>query len=298
MREHEMLEHIYRSAAGMTTEFGHVLLGPGDDCAVVRSGSDILLLTTDQLIEHRHFRPSTPIDLIARKALARSISDVAAMAGTPLCALATAALPENYPHTLQLCDAIHKWGRRFNCPVVGGDLASHDGPLMVTTTVVGRPHDGRGPVLRSGAQVGDGAYVTGRIGGSLDSVTGMGRHLTFEPRIAEAAGLCEMLGERLHAMIDVSDGLGRDAGRVASASGVRVEIEARAIPLADGVASWRDGVGSGEDHELFFTASGEVPGEVNGTTMVRIGRVVAGAGCVVIDGGTAFDISSSGWDHG
>lgn len=278
-------------------EFPTVVVGPGDDCAVVRAGSGLLLLTTDQVVEGRHFRTGTPIDLIARKAVARSISDVAAMGGRPTWALAAGVLPTGFERAAELCDALHRWGAHWRCPIVGGDLASHDGPLVLTTTVVGRAHEKRGPVLRSGARPGDGAFVTGRIGGSLDAA-GLGRHLTFEPRVAEAAELCDVLGERLHAMIDVSDGLGRDAGRVASASGVRVEIEARSIPLAEGVGSWRDAIGSGEDHELFFTASGDVPGEAIGTTITRIGRVSDGTGCVVIDGGEAIDVSSSGWDHG
>lgn len=294
MRESELLAHIFQRSAGI--EDGSILVGPGDDCAVVRTpGGDALLLTVDQLIEGRHFRPGTDVDLIGRKAVARSVSDIAAMGGRPLWGLGTGALPSEDTRGDALFDAMAKWAKRFGCPLVGGDIASTDGPLSLTVTVVGTV-DGK-PLLRSDARVGDGVYVTGSIGGSLDA-DGGGRHLTFEPRVAEGLALRDTLRERLGAMIDLSDGLGRDGWRIASRSGVRVEIEIERVPLSSGASDGLEAMRQGEDYELLFSARGNVPGEVAGTHVTRIGRVVEGEGCVALlaDGGTV-DLREAGWDH-
>ncbi len=291
-----------------------VVVGPGDDCAVVRTGSgDQVLLTVDQLVEGRHFASGTPVDRIARKIMARSVSDIAAMGGTPNWALATGALPAEYEKADALFDSMARWANHWGCPLVGGDIAIFEpagnvvvdgepaaqGAMVLTVTVGGSPHVRRGPVLRSGARAGDALWVTGRLGGSLAS----GRHLTFEPRVREGTWLCDRLGEHLHAMIDLSDGLGIDAGRVAAASGTRVEIDAYRLPMHEGVNDRLAAMGDGEDYELCFTTTGtiELPGtcEETGTLLTRIGCVKAGGGCVAVDEkGTAIDVSRLGWDHG
>lgn len=317
MQEAELLRHISRRSAGLSAAFGQVVVGPGDDCAVVRIGEpsanappDLLLLTVDQLVEGRHFAPGTPIDQIARKAVARSISDIAAMGGTPKWGLATGALPAGYRHADDLFDAMADWAKRFGAPLVGGDIAALPGSgsnteqtqaaMVLTVTVGGTPHASRGAVLRSGARAGDEIWVTGRIGDSLPS----GRHLTFEPRVAEGAWLCTVLGERLHAMIDLSDGLGRDAGRVAQTSDVRVVIDGAAVPLHAGAKGVESASADGEDYELLFACA---PGAMESalsradrprTPLTRIGLVEAGAGCeLLLPGGLRIDVSGHGWDH-
>lgn len=313
VRESELLSHIYGRSQVLSADFGHVIVGPGDDCAVVATPSgDQMLLKVDQLVGGRHFRPfpETPIDLIARKAVARAVSDIAAMGGTPSCALAAAMLPAEFVQADQLFNAMSSWAVRWGCPLVGGDIAIAGGSgqeLVLGVTVVGSPHAVRGPVLRSGAVVGDAVYVTGSLGGSLDAATGLGRHLTFEPRLAEAKWLCDTLGDWLHAMMDLSDGLGRDAVRMGEASKVRLEIESGLLPLGLRVRDWRAAVGDGEDYELLFAvpANVVVPDRCpeTGTPVTRIGRVVAevrpgGPRCVVLtpDGPVAAD--ELGWDHG
>ena len=290
MHEEALLQHIYARSRQMR---GDVLVGPGDDCAVVRIGGTDLLLTVDQLIEHRHFVLGTAVDLIARKAVGRSVSDIAAMGGTPRCALATACLPRGYAQADALFDAMHQSARALGCPLVGGDIATHDGPLVLSVTVVGEPHAVRGPVLRSGARVGDEVWVTGQLGGSLAS----GRHLSFVPRIVEARVLCDVLGEQLHAMIDVSDGTGRDGGRIATGSGCAIELDEAVVPMHEGVRDWRAALGDGEDYELLFTTAPGVRIEhVNAT---RIGRCVQGSGCWLIDrAGARHAVTNLGWDHG
>lgn len=313
----------------MTRDFPIVQTGPGDDCAVVSVANGNVLLTTDHLIEGRHFI-SPPgrdwaktanfpmgctrdgyLDLIARKAMARSVSDIAAMGGTPMCALATAALPLGFPHdaAAHLAERLHSWGKHWSCPVVGGDIAAFGaecpGPLTLTTTIMGRPHRQRGAVLRSGAWEGEAVYVTGALGNSFASA----KHVLFEPRTIEAEWLCTIMPDRhmLTAMIDISDGLGRDGARLARASGVRIVLDAAHLPLAEGVSDWKRACADGEDYELLFTAHAhtEVPEAcpLSGTRITRIGYVeptggTPHVGCFMkLPGGGLTDVSEMGYEH-
>lgn len=312
MIESDLLRHIYTRSSDLS-RFGQVVIGPGDDCAVLQTPSgDHLLLTVDQVVEGRHFDPvtdpsrSSVLDGIARKAVARSISDIAAMGGTPTATLATACLPPGFPQSCadELFDRMHAWALHWGSPLIGGDIAmgpdlgsAAKPPLLVTTTVLGVPHAGRGPVLRSTARVGDELWVTGRLGNSFAS----GRHMTFEPRVAEARWLCSRAGAEPTAMIDLSDGLGRDADRIARASHARIEIDAQLLPLHPDCADWRRGVSDGEDYELLFTLppGSLTPGAAAGSTpLTRIGEVVAGPPGAVIRTDTGLlDASGLGWDH-
>jgi thiamine-monophosphate kinase len=309
MNESSLLAHIYARSADLSSVYPRVAVGPGDDCAVLRTeGAASLLLKVDQLVAGRHFSPfpRTPIDLIGRKSIARAVSDVAAMAGTPTAALAAACLPENlFTRADHLFDAMHRWARHWGCPLVGGDISATDGPLILTITVVATPHPARGPVLRSGAKPGDLLCVTGKLGGSVDAATGGGRHLTFDPRLAEARGLADLLRDRLHAMMDLSDGLGIDAARLARASGCRINLDQAAIPRHAGVPSWREAAGDGEDYELLFAVDPgvELPDTCPGTStpIAVVGRVLPpgeGPPCVVNIGDTTVDISAMGFEHG
>lgn len=314
MRESELLSHIYDRSADLSAAFPHIIAGPGHDCAVVATLSgDHVLLKVDQLVEEAHFRGpvivigdriGTPVDLVARKALARAVSDIAAAGGRPWCAMASGTLPSNCSYADALFDAMAKWARHWGCPLVGGDIASWkegSGKLILTISIIGLPHPTRGPVLRSGAQAGDAIYITGALGGSFDPATSLGRHLTFEPRLAEARWLGDMLGPSLRAMMDISDGLGRDAARLAKASGVRIEIDAAALPRHAGVADWRAAASDGEDYELLFVAAPDatLPAScpASGTPITRIGTVTAGSGCFIRADGQLIDTTEMGWDH-
>ena len=291
MHEGELLQHIYARSSGSTgPATDSVIVGPGDDCAVLDFSGTRLLIAADQLIAGRHFdsQTTTP-DLIARKAIARNVSDIAAMAGTPTHTLCTAALPDGYPHANELFDRAHTWARHFGCPLVGGDIATTPGPLALSVTILGTEHATRASVLRSGAKVGDNVFVSGPLGASYET----GWHLEFQPRVELARRIADELANALHAMIDLSDGLGLDGARIAEASGVGLELQAEEIPVRSGATSWREAVGDGEDYELLVCADAE---EIEG--MVRIGRVVDGCGCVVVDGDTTHDVSTQGWRHG
>ena len=329
MREIELLSHIYRRSADLSTRFPRVEVGPGDDCAVISGdparASRRTLLKVDQVVEGRHFLSTTPLDRIAHKAIARPMSDIAAMAGSPVAALASVVLPASYPQHRadELFDFVHAAAAAMHCPLVGGDIASapHGSPLVLSITIMGEC-DGP-PILRSGACVGDIVYVTGSIGGSFGAasasegrVPGTGtppktpgageKHLWFTPRIAEGLWLRRVLGEDLHAMMDISDGLGIDAWRMGVASGVVVEIDGAAVPLAEGVPNVLDAAGAGEDYELLFAASPSASfmsllGELK-TPVAPIGRILAagsGPGARVrLADGSIVDGRTLGYEHG
>ncbi|GAB5496488.1 MAG: thiamine-phosphate kinase [Phycisphaerales bacterium] len=293
MNESKLLELIYKRSEGLGLSGARLLVGPGDDAAVIETpGGDVLLLTVDQLIEGRHYEAGTDLDLVARKAIARSVSDIAAMGGVPSWSMATGILPTGYSQGDQLFEAMSKWALSWGCPLIGGDIASSDGPLSLTVTVCGRLVPGAQPIRRDGAQAGDELWVSGALGSSFAS----GHHLRFEPRlnVGQNAAMCE----NVRAMMDISDGLGRDAGRLARASGVLIEIDAGEIPLNDGVASWKQAAGDGEDYELLVVGTGlgeRIPGLIG-----PIGRCAKSGtpGVVIIDEeGTRHDASELGWDH-
>jgi len=295
---------VYESNAHLGAD---VVIPPGDDLGMVHlPGGAMMLAGVDQLVADRHYDPqTTALELIGRKAMTRSLSDIAAMAAVPVASLAAVVLPPDFgeERAEQLFEAMRAAAAQYDCPLIGGDIALHTDPshpLTCSTTVIARPLGAQHPPRTRGlAQPGDGVYVTGRLGGSLAS----GRHLTFEPRIQEAIALYEMLGSRLHAMIDLSDGLGRDAGHIAEMSKVMIEIDAGAIPCSSGNdIDWKRAVSDGEDYELCFTATGDVPQKIAAVEITKTGRVCKAktardARVFVIDRNQCIDVSHSGWEH-
>lgn len=298
MRERDLLDRIQKRSAHLAATGGRVLVGPGDDCALLRDPTGgRTLVGVDQLIVGRHCEPETPVELIARKAIARAVSDIAAMGGSPTWALAAAKLPTAYAHADELFDACARWAEHWGCPLVGGDIATSAGELALAITVAGQPHPTRGAVLRSGARPGDLVGVTGPIGDSLAS----GWHLRFEPRLREARALADALGDNLRAMIDISDGLGLDASRIGAASGAVLEIDARSVPRRDGSTTpWRERFAHGEDYELLitFNADASPPDGLHVIGRVRAPGDGRPAGAVVLTPeGERVDASDLGWDH-
>lgn len=303
MRESDLLQHVYERTAALGAS---VEIPPGDDMAMVRIGEQRVLAAVDQLVAGRHVDLSqTSLELVGRKAITRCLSDVAAMAARPVASLVAATLPPNFGEASanKLFDAMRETAANYHCPIIGGDIAFHgddEHPLVCSVTVLAIPANGR-PITRRGARPGDRIYVTGELGGSYEP-DGGGRHLTFAPRIEEAITLAEQLGEALHAMIDLSDGLGRDAGHIAEQSNVRIVIDAARVPCSDGL-DWQRAMADGEDYELCFAASGEVTGRVGSLVVTEIGVVDAHPGgsasrVVVREGQREHDGSSMGWEHG
>ena len=234
-----------------------VVVGPGDDCAVVRapgSRSD-WLFTTDPVIERRHFLPETPARLVGRKAIARAVSDIAAMGGTPLWILVDLVAPASTPlaRIRGLYDGMIAAAKKWDLAILGGDTAEGD-VLELHVAGVGRIPRGAA-VLRSGARPGDLVYATGALGGAY--LPGCRHHLLFEPRLEAGRFLAER--EFATAMMDLSDGLAADLPRLLDASKRGVRLEAAAIPISRAARKTqqplRHALCDGEDFELLFTLS-------------------------------------------
>jgi thiamine-monophosphate kinase len=202
-------------------------LGPGDDAAILRLGGDDCVVTVDLVTDGVDFELAK-IDprRAGRKALAVSLSDLAAMAAKPVAAFVAVALPRSGGMELaqSLYEGMAPLATRYRTAIAGGDTNSWDGPLVISTTAIGAVTE-RGPLVRSGAKLGDRIIVTGDFGGSI-----LGKHLDFEPRIEEAL----LLNERytLHAGIDCSDGLSLDLSRLAAVSGCGAVLHLSRLPIS------------------------------------------------------------------
>lgn len=224
-----------------------VIAGPGDDCAVVAApGRDLLLLLkTDCVVERVHFQPNDKPAAIGWKAMARALSDFAAMSGLPRFALVTVIAPAD--RDVRWIKGIYRGlqnaAERFEVAVVGGEVSATEGPVVISVSAAGEVEKKRW-VSRGGGKPGDALFVTGTLGGSL-----RGKHLRFIPRIAEARWLTAHF--EIHAMIDLSDGLGADLPRLAQASGAGFELDKSTLPRTRG-CSIDQAIGDGEDYELLF----------------------------------------------
>ena len=238
-----------------------VVVAAGDDCAVLDLGApEFVLFKTDAVVEGVHFTSETPPEKIGRKALARCLSDIAAMAGKPNSALITLALPKDFsPEKVEAIYAgLNALAAEHGVAIVGGETTTSPGAMLISIALLGTVAKER-CVLRSGAKAGDAIFVTGTLGGSL-----RGRHLDFEPRLAEARWLREQFA--IHAMIDLSDGLASDLRHILKASGVGAELLAKAIPISPvaRMAAKEESsakppllaaLTDGEDFELLFTVA-------------------------------------------
>ncbi len=240
---------------------GTVDVGIGDDCAVVTPAPGALLLTTDLLVEGRHFVLDglDPADL-GWKALAVSVSDVAAMGGRARYAIVSVALKAEQAGEFadRLADGLAECARRYGVAVVGGDTVRAGAATTINVALVGSAAP-TGAVLRSGARPGDALCVTGALGGSLSGSPSSpmgGRHLRPEARQEEASALVQ--GGDVHAMIDLSDGLSSDLGHVLDASGVGARIDGWRVPVHGDVVAVDPeerldrALHDGEDFELLF----------------------------------------------
>lgn len=274
---------IRRLVAGFPRD--GLLVGPGDDCAVVDPGRGRLrLLKTDALVAGVHFEAGAAAAQVGWKAAARVISDFAAMGGRPEFLMVTLALPPELPvrwvaglyrglrHCLERCGGVLAGGE--TCRVPEGSAA--------VISVAGEGSVPRGRVVRrDGGRPGDLLAVTGRLGGSIG-----GRHLRFQPRLAEGAWLA---AHGATAMMDLSDGLAKDLPRLAAASGCGAVIDREAMPRHRG-CSVAQALGDGEDYELLVALDPHRwqpqnwPRELARLTV--IGRLV--------EQGETF---TGGWDH-
>ena len=257
-----------------------VTLGIGDDMAIVDTPSGQWLMSSDMLLDGVHFDTRRhALAQIGRKAIACGLSDCAAMAIRPVAATVSVALPagRDFTDAQELYRGMSAMADEFGVAIVGGDTTCWDHPLVIDVAVSGRPYDGIEPVSRSGAKPGDALYVTGKLGGSL-----LCRHLDFTPRVEEARALADQFGDRLHSMIDISDGLALDLWRLCQASNVGAVVnqdqleavisdDARRAAAADGKTPLDHALGDGEDFELLLSIGGDVVSPP--VTLYRIGEV-------------------------
>ena len=233
-----------------------VVAGPGDDCAVVVvPGNRLILMKTDCVVEKVHFRPNEKPTAVGWKAMMRTLSDFAAMSGLPRYALVTLISPvgREADWMRQLYRGLRRAADRFGVAIVGGETSATSGPLVVSISAIGSVEKKRW-VRRSGGKAGDILFVTGKLGGS-----GKGRHLKFVARIDESRWLTKNF--RVHAMMDLSDGLGADLPRLARASGVGFAIDEKALPRSKG-CSISEAINDGEDYELLFALAPNDAGEL------------------------------------
>ena len=322
MNEFDLIARLTRALPSHDS----VKVGAGDDCAVLDLGlgDRELLFKTDAVVEGTHFTRATPPEKIGRKALARCLSDIAAMAGTPVCALVTLALPREFE--VKFIEAIYagmsELARQHGVAIAGGETTTNPERILISIALLGTVPKGKA-VLRSGARAGDAIFISGTLGGSL-----AGKHLDFEPRLAEARWLAEHF--TVHAMLDVSDGLAGDLRHLLNASGVGAELHARAIPISRAARSLRReeadsgeleaktrpaGGGSkppllaaltdGEDFELLFTLASQraVPlldawkKQFPDLKLSCIGKITTTPGLKLRDERGVRDLAAKGYEH-
>ena len=303
MREFELIRSILAHNGSLPE---HVTIPPGDDMAGLRLGEHELLVAVDQVIDGVHFNHKhATLEQIGRKAVTRNLSDVAAMAGRPLASLVSAVLPKGFSaeDAERLMAAIRETAQAYGAPLIGGDTATSDGPLTLSVTILAVA-DGIAPIKRSGASVGDHIYVTGQLGGSNHAYDGRTHHLDFEPRIELARTLARDASTRPTAMIDLSDGLARDLPHLASGAEIKAHLlpvtpVARQYAARDGRPGWLHAVADGEDYELLFTANAdaELPKQIDGIPITRIGCITEHDHITLIDGNERVNLEGLGWEH-
>jgi thiamine-monophosphate kinase len=316
-RENELIEKIRRTGRGKE-KHGSLAVGMGDDAALwqPRAGR-VAILTCDWFLEGTHFlRHKHPADAVGWKCLARAVSDIAAMGGEPRCFLMSLALPESL--TGKWLDAflrgLRRAARELNCELAGGDTTRRK-EVLINITVIGEVRR-RDAVLRSGARVGDGIYVSGTLGEAdlglrmLRRGRGMARatnaalrkHLYPLPRLELGRWLAEK--HLASAMMDLSDGLSTDLARLCAASGVGAKIDGDSLPVSGFADSTEDArklaLHGGDDYELLFTVrpgnEKRLPDEYRGLRLTRIGEITKARKILVREGTKSVDLRPGGWD--
>ena len=266
-----------------------VVLGIGDDAAVLEP-LRAPVVTADALVEGVHFRRDwMTARQLGRKAMAVNISDLAAMGAVPRAAFVCLAVGqgEELAWIEELYAGFEAMAQEFAFTVAGGDTVKSAGAVTMSITLVGELMDAtRGPVLRSGALPGDLLYVSGALGGSAAGLhhllypevevsretreAALQRHFDPQPRLVLMQCALAALGGQLHAALDLSDGLGGDAGHLAARSGLRVQIETASLPIAPecaamvraaGLDALDFALGGGEDYELLLAVDPGAPAD-------------------------------------
>jgi thiamine-monophosphate kinase len=318
MGEFELIRrHFLRARPGPA-----VVLGIGDDCALLSpSPGHQLAISSDMLVEGRHFFPDVDPQALGHKALAVNLSDLAAMGARPLGFTLALALPSADDAWLQaFADGLLALADAHGCPLVGGDTTR--GPLNICITVFGEVAPGHA-LRRDAARPGDELWLSGRTGEArlaLERLRGTGWALASPDdetlcrqrleRPAPRLALGRALAGMGHAAIDLSDGLAGDLGHILEASGVGAEIDLAALPVAPALQPLADAdrleclLNGGDDYELLFTAPASArdhvlrAGVATGTPVQCIGRITAETGLRLLGpDGRAQPVSARSYDH-
>jgi len=322
IKNEDSLIHSIKRRFGLI-QGNRLRLGIGDDAALFSpSPGHRTILTCDWFLEGTHFlRDKHPADAIGWKCLARALSDVAAIGGTPSCFLLSLALPDTLTGRWlnEFLGGLRKASRRFGCVLAGGDTTKRK-DILISVTVIGEVRTGRS-VLRSGARAGDRIYVSGRLGEAerglrlLRGNPGLARtqdprlqkHLYPVPRLALGRWLAE--NRLATAMMDVSDGLSTDLPRLCAASKVGAHVETKLLPLAKIASTQRSkefdplqlALHGGDDYELLFTVSrrveARIPRSFRGLILTPIGEITRKIGVRLVgETGRPEKWQQAGWD--
>jgi thiamine-monophosphate kinase len=317
-KENDIVEKISRLSHCRKAKVASVPPGIGDDAALwrPRAGRETIL-TCDWFLEGTHFlRDKHPADALGWKCLARAVSDIAAMGGETRCFLMSLALPESLATKWLdgFLRGLRRAARKLDCELAGGDTTRRD-EVLINITVIGEVEEGKA-VLRAGARVGDGIYVSGTLGEAdlglrtLQRGRGLARaanaalrkHLYPQPRLELGRWLA---AKRLpSAMMDLSDGLSMDLARLCEASDVGAKIDGNSLPVSRFAESEDDArkfaLHGGDDYELLFAVhpnnEGRLPGEYRGLRLTRIGEITREKKMVVREGANRTELRPGGWD--
>jgi thiamine-monophosphate kinase len=301
---------------------GRAVLGIGDDCALLAPSPGMqLAISSDMLVEGRHFFPGADARLLGHKCLAVNLSDLAAMGATPTAFTLALALPEaNRDWLAGFSEGLFALADAHGCELVGGDTTK--GPLNVCITVFGEIAPGHA-LRRDAAQAGDDIWISGTLGDARLALGGYLAEIELDkgslmeaaarmhaptPRVALGRALAQ--GALAHAALDISDGLIGDLGHILAASKVGATLEVDLLPAGPALARQpqalrrRFTVAGGDDYELCFTAPAEnreaimVAGAQAGTAVTRVGRIEIEPRLRLVDaGGAPLELNVRGWDH-
>ena len=314
LNEFEIIEKYFTNS---WTNNSSVVIGPGDDCAVLATppGKEFCF-STDTLNEGVHFLDQSPPDVVASRTVACNLSDIAAMGGDPYgCLLAITLTEVKEPWLRDFSKKLFLLLENYDCPLVGGNI-SKGAALSLTMTVIGSVPRGKA-ITRSGARVGDGIYVTGELG---DSIKGLelvksgetdnylaARYCYPVPRIEEGKALRGIASS----MIDISDGLLSDLGHLCTASGLGAEIRLDSLPLSTDLkeicgedSAIGFALGQSDDYELCFTISKECEEKINYlrnsdlVSVTKIGEMIEEQKLLGLSGdGEYIELQSTGYMH-
>jgi thiamine-monophosphate kinase len=319
LSEFDLIKHYFQRARPPS---GRTVLGIGDDCALLAPApGKLLAVSSDMLVEGRHFFAGADPFQLGNKALAVNLSDLAAMGATPLGFTLALALPSADPAWLDgFSRGLFALADAHGCELVGGDTTR--GPLNICITIFGELQPGQA-LRRDAARAGDDIWISGTLGDARLALAGLLHEVPLDaadaalaaprlhapaPRVALGRLLAE--GGLAHAALDISDGLVGDLGHILAASRVGALLDVDALPAGPALARQaqdlrrRFSAAGGDDYELCFTAPAAqrdaivAAGAQCGTAVTRVGRIETEAGLRLVDGdGAPLAMRLQGWDH-